>query len=433
MKNVADAKSQVLAALKDRAKPDTAPIFPNSQERVTTSPKPFPGANEPANNIPYSNARHFVDREDPTKELHVKLQQHAIVVISDDMGKGGVGKTELAVQYSRKHLRDYPGGCCWLYPDRADLLTQLVEFAYVHFENFQLPDSIESNEGKIAYCWKQWHPGKTLLIFDNVTDPEDIQPYLPTGKSNFKVLITTRRSDLPYPCLSLGGLPHAAAQELLGQLLGGTEVQDKPELALQLCEFCRSYSSGDLSTCRIASANRRVVMLEDLLAELQGQQVNNPEAGTEAALDLNWAELKPETQRLALLISIFALAPIPFSLLQSAADNSEIEVDVKIGCQNLIERYLLQAAGEEKVQLHERVREWLKEKLDVSADLARLKQGFCQIIANVASEIPEALTLSDIATFSDAIPHFIESATEQQEWLADDDLIRPYVGLGRFL
>ena len=82
----------MLIALKERAKPDTAPIFPgNPQERVTTNPKPFPGANEPANNIPYSNARHFVDREEPTEELHVKLQQHSIVVISDVMGKGGVG------------------------------------------------------------------------------------------------------------------------------------------------------------------------------------------------------------------------------------------------------------------------------------------------------------------------------------------------------
>ena len=238
VKNGVDAKAKVLAALKERAKPDTAPSFPgNPQERVTTDPKPFPGEIEPANNIPYSNARHFVDREEPTEELHVKLRQHSIVVISDVMGKGGVGKTELAVQYCRKHLRDYPGGCCWLYPDRTDLLTQLLEFAYVHFEDFQLPDFIESNEGKIAYCWKKWQTDRTLLIFDNVTALEAIQPYLPTGKSNFKVLITTRRNDLPYPSLPLGGLPQAAAQELLGQLLGGTEAQDKPELALQLCEF----------------------------------------------------------------------------------------------------------------------------------------------------------------------------------------------------
>ena len=40
-------------------------------------------------------------------------------------------------------------------------------------------------------------------------------------------------------------------------------------------------------------------MLEDLLAELQEKQALNPEAGTEAALDLNWADLKPGTQRLS--------------------------------------------------------------------------------------------------------------------------------------
>ena len=173
-------------------------------------------------------------------------------------------------------------------------------------------------------------------------------------------------------------------------------------------------------------------MLEDILTELQQKQSQNPKTGTDTVLDLNWIELEPETQRLVLLISIFALAPIPVSLLQSAAEASEIHADVKIACQNLIERYLLQAAGEESVQLHERVRDWLKEELEVSKDAVRLKQGFCQVIANVASEIPEVLTPTDIAAFVSTIPHLIESVTEQQKWLNDADLIWPFVGLGRF-
>jgi hypothetical protein len=169
--------------------------------------------------------------------MHRLLQQHDIVAITDVMGKGGVGKTELAVQYSRKHLQDYPGGCCWLYPDRTDLLTQLIEFAYLNFPDFRVPDFLTTTEGKVSYFWKNWLSGKRLLIFDNVTDLRAIQSYLPSAGSDFKVLITTRRNDLPYCPLPLGGLPSKASQELLGKLLGEEEIERQPELAGQLCEF----------------------------------------------------------------------------------------------------------------------------------------------------------------------------------------------------
>jgi hypothetical protein len=83
-------------------------------------------------------------------------------------------------------------------------------------------------------------------------------------------------------------------------------------------------------------------MLEELLAQLKQQQANNPEAGTEAALELNWESLDAASQNLAALISLFALAPIPLSLLESAANASNLEMDVAVGCTALVERYLLQ-------------------------------------------------------------------------------------------
>jgi hypothetical protein len=233
----AEARDAVLAALQERAKPSQPPAFPGSQQqRVTSKPVAYPGKPIPPSNIPSSQAHQFVDREEPTETLHGLLQQYDIVAITDVMGKGGVGKTELAVQYSRKHLQDYPGGCCWLYPDRMDLLTQLIEFAYLNFPNFRVPDFLTTTEGKVAYCWKNWLPGKALLVFDNVTELPAIQSYLPPADFPFKVLITTRRNDLPYPALPLGGLPSNASQELLGKLLGEEEIRQKPELASQLCE-----------------------------------------------------------------------------------------------------------------------------------------------------------------------------------------------------
>ncbi|MEG3437711.1 TIR domain-containing protein [Pannus brasiliensis CCIBt3594] len=230
------ARTTILNALQERAKPVRSPAFPGSpRSRVISEPKTFPG--QTPHNIPPSTAHQFVDREEPRETLHQLLQAHDIVAIVDKTGKGGVGKTELAVQYSREHLSDYPGGCCWLYPDRTNLLTQLIEFAYLHFPNFQIPDFLSTDEGKIAYCWRNWLSGRKLLVFDNVTDLQAIRAYLPPSGSDFKVILTTRRNDLPFRPLYLGGLPENASQDLLVKLLGEEESRDKLELVNQLCEF----------------------------------------------------------------------------------------------------------------------------------------------------------------------------------------------------
>jgi hypothetical protein len=157
------------------------------------------------------------------------------VAITDATGQGGVGKTELAIQYSWRYLEEYPGGCCWLNPQGTDIGTQLVDFAIVNFPNFNLPDGL-SLEGRVSYCCRNWQAGKVLLVFDDVKDLTQIQSHLPKMGSRFKVLITTRRIDLPYEPLPLGELKLDAALMLLTKLLG-EEVAQKPDLAKQLCEY----------------------------------------------------------------------------------------------------------------------------------------------------------------------------------------------------
>jgi len=196
-------------------------------------PNPF----DVPHNIRHSTARKFVGREQELERLHQLFQQNnPVVAITDVRGQGGVGKTELAIQYAWRYLEDYPGGCCWLNPQGAELETQLVEFALVNFSNFNLPDGL-SLAGQVAYCWRNWQQGDVLLVFDDVKDLEQIQPYLPSYGSRFKVLITTRRSDLSSVALSLGGLQPDAALELLAKLLGEELVQRELGFAQRLCKL----------------------------------------------------------------------------------------------------------------------------------------------------------------------------------------------------
>ncbi|NEO21101.1 MULTISPECIES: caspase family protein [unclassified Moorena] len=196
-------------------------------------PNPF----EVAHNIPSTQACKFVDRHQPLEELHQLLQQNNIVAITDIIGKGGVGKTELAIQYSWYNLENSPGGCCWLNLQGVDIVTQLSEFAFVNdFPGFPMPKNL-SIASQLAYCWKKWQPGKVLLVFDNVTDIDKIKNYLPPMGSRFRVLITTRSSELPYPSLALGKLPETDALELLVKLVGKDFVEKELETAKAICQF----------------------------------------------------------------------------------------------------------------------------------------------------------------------------------------------------
>ncbi|MBD2446388.1 NB-ARC domain-containing protein,Caspase domain-containing protein [Nostoc sp. FACHB-152] len=188
-------------------------------------------------NIQQSNAIKFVGRDEKLAQLHQLLKENDVVVISDVTGLGGVGKTELAIQYSWQYLEDYPGGCCWLNPQGTELGTQLVEFGMVNFPNFYPPQELSMN-GKVGYCWRNWQAGKVLLVFDDVKDWKQIKDYLPAKGSRFKVLITTRQNTgLTYPSLPLGELSADAALELLTQLLGRDRVEGELEFAQKLCQF----------------------------------------------------------------------------------------------------------------------------------------------------------------------------------------------------
>ena len=173
-------------------------------------------------------------------------------------------------------------------------------------------------------------------------------------------------------------------------------------------------------------------MLADILAQLQQKQASEGESGVTAAFELNWECLEPQEQKLAGLLSLFALAPISWSLVESAASASNLEFDIKASCTILIQRYLVQHLAEDTYQIHERIRELLRVKLEDLAEADELKHGFCEAMVAVARNIPQTPTQVEIAKATLAIPHLAEAATVYQDWLSDKDLIWVFVGLGRF-
>jgi hypothetical protein len=149
---------------------------------------------------------------------------------------GGVGKTELAIQYSllHLHLHTYPGGICWLRAREEDIGLQIIEFARINFD-LQPPEDLDLPE-RVRWCWQHWHQGNTLVVVDDVKNYPHITPYLPPQSSQFKVLITTRlKLDLA-GSLFLEVLQEDDALLLLTQLVGEEKVNQESIKAKELVQ-----------------------------------------------------------------------------------------------------------------------------------------------------------------------------------------------------
>ncbi|NEO89705.1 MAG: tetratricopeptide repeat protein, partial [Moorea sp. SIO3G5] len=160
----------------------------------------------------------------------------------------------------------------------------------------------------------------------------------------------------------------------------------------------------------------------------------------EITFELSWNNLSPEAQQLGCLLSLFAPAPFQWSLVENCVikteddkESEEIVEDLeKLRDRYLVDGNLLQLTKQQTYQLHQRIRKFFQTKLAQLPEADCYKQRFCQGMVAVAKKIPKTPTRNQIAAVTPAIPHLAEAATVLTDWLRDEDLIWPFVGLGRF-
>ncbi|NET55518.1 MAG: hypothetical protein F6K47_04795 [Symploca sp. SIO2E6] len=261
----------------------------------------------------------FVGRDDALSSLHHKLRERERVVICAIAGMGGIGKTELALQYSLSHQQTYAGGICWLQAGEVDVGTQIVNFARTQLD-LQPPDDRELKD-QVSYCWRRWREGEVLIVLDDVRDYQDVQSYLPSSaQSRFKLLITSRRQWLgeSFELLNLEVLSEDDSLELLVSFVGEKRIAREINQAQQLCgdlgylplglELVGRYwkRKQDLS---LAQMRQRLGLSHRSLEKHSSDMT--AKRGVAAAFELSWQELDESAQELGCLLSIFALAPIP--------------------------------------------------------------------------------------------------------------------------
>jgi hypothetical protein len=351
------------------------------------------------NNVPRSGVAKFIGREQEVEQLHTQLQQGNLDSIAAVEGMGGVGKTELAIQYTRQFDAVYTGGICWLFAREFNIGTQIVGFAKSQL-NLKIPEGLELLD-QVAYCWRNWPEGKVLLVLDDVVNyGRDISPYLPPPTSNrFKVLMTTRlKFGPPIQPLLLDVLPPEQTLELLTVVIGKDRIQAELAIAKTLCSWL-GYLPLAVELVGRYLLQRPTLLLAELLLLLREKAkqreairhnaLNRDEAtgtsttkqGVAAAFELSWDELDPDSRHLGKLLSLFAPTPIPWRLVESveqkyfknSGKTQKFDVEVfETSRFRLQQLHLLQLSQQQQqiYRLHPLIREFFGSKLEEESNIA---------------------------------------------------------------
>src|SRR6266516_4006866 len=150
-------------------------------------------------NVPYPRNTFFTGREDLLATLvsHLRAYQPAALSQPQAMsGLGGVGKTQLAVEYAYRYAQDYEVVLWSAADSRETLISGFVELANL----LNLPERNEADQSKSVAAVKHWlgSHGKWLLILDNADDLSLLNDFLPSVRPGH-ILFTTRAH-------ALGGL-----------------------------------------------------------------------------------------------------------------------------------------------------------------------------------------------------------------------------------
>ena len=150
----------------------------------------FPGADPRVWNVRSRNAQ-FTGRDDVLERLRDMLLSSSVTAVLPQAlhGLGGVGKTQVALEYAHRFKGDYDL-IWWLSAEQPDLIaTELADLARPL--GVRVGENVAEAATQVLETLRRGEPhNRWLLIFDNADDPNDLKAFLPEGRGH--VLITSR-------------------------------------------------------------------------------------------------------------------------------------------------------------------------------------------------------------------------------------------------
>ena len=361
--------------------------------------------------VPYEQNPYFTGRDDFLKMVHdkilneqVKGYKHRVALF----GLGGVGKTQIALEYCFRYKQDYDYIFWMSSADETRLLSSFAEVA-------TLTGSINTTSGQtpkeIAQAVLRWSSTKRkwLFIFDNLDDISIIKGYLPRTSNSGHVLLTTRNKNCD-------GIPAEGFEitlmnldESVSLLLARSSLQDDPREEVRheaerivnelghlplAIEQAAAYirNSQNISEYLVTYRHNRKALLQD---KLNGNYAYEESVGTTWKMSLD--RLKTTNTNSIKLINLLAfLNPDEILIEFLKAGNLGLEPELKLivnddfilrqSLDNL-ERYSLIRVwdGGRKITIHRLVQYVIRDDLDPQVQILLV----AQIIQLALSAFPD--------------------------------------------
>lgn len=297
------------------------------------------------------------------------------VVISAIGGTAGVGKTALAVMWAHRVKDRFPDGQLYvnLRGYDADQPVSPAEALDGFLRALDVaPERIPPTLEQRAALFRSVLDGRRVLVLlDNANHPDQVRPLLPGTPTS--MAIVTSRSSLAGLSVTTGAtnlhldlLPIDEAIALLRQSIDRRRAEAQPRALRQLAELCARLPLA-LRLCAQHAAARPRLPLADLVAALldEGERLELLSRGCDQATAIrtvfawSYRSLTPAQAR---MFHLLGLHPGEYFAAEHAAALADVAVaEARCLLDDLVDAYLVEAAGSDKYQMHDLLRAYARQ------------------------------------------------------------------------
>ena len=323
--DAAEARRVLLEVVQGPKRPNGEPVFPGSGtpsglRKLGGAGPRLPGSVPRVWNLPARNAG-FTGRDGLLIAVRERLLTGDKAVVQAFQGMGGVGKTQLAIEYAYRFAGAYDLAW-WVNAEQAGLVGD--QFAALGAALGCVQAGASVDVVRAAVLGELRERGRWLLVFDNAENPADIAGWLPGGGGH--VLITSRERQWAEvaAAIEVDILAREESVTILLDRVAGLGAADADRLADNLGDLplAVAQAAGFMAETGMPAA-RYLDLLRTRAGQLLGQSVpgsypRSLAAATRLIAD-RLADDDPPAAELASLCAFLAPEPIPEKLFIAAA------------------------------------------------------------------------------------------------------------------